>query len=254
MTTANFRAAAAFVALTAATFAQQPAQPTPRPTAEELLAEAKVAARRGAQAEFLRHGRSLLDLQPGDPVGHLIVAMAHASLGPSFGKDLALQALRRLLAQLEQTPATTRQVLCEFALLRGNDLARLREAIASWRSELERGRALLLAPDQPTLSRVSARAEQELAELGKQIAAEKAKLAHARKQITATERELERARKRKFVAGEGMRDLQPLVDKLTNYRRTVTLTERHLREFDAKSRTLRERARQLSTRLSQLTQ
>ena len=145
-------------------------------------------------------------------------------------------------------------MLCEFALLRGNDLARLREAIASWRSELERGRALLLAPDQPTLSRVSARAEQELAELGKQIAAEKAKLAHARKQITATERELERARKRKFVAGEGMRDLQPLVDKLTNYRRTVTLTERHLREFDAKSRTLRERARQLSTRLSQLTQ
>lgn len=252
MTTASFRAATAFMALAAATFAQQAAQST-RPTAEELIASAKVAARRGAQAEFLRHGRSLLDLQPSDPVGHLIVAMAHASLGPNFGKDLALQALRRVLAHLEQAPVATHHLLCEFALLRGSDLARLREAIASWRSELERGRALLLAPDQPTLSRASARAEQELTELGKLIAAEKGKLAHARKQTTTTERELERARKRKFVAGEGMRDLQPLADKLTNYRRTVALAERHLREFEAKARTLRERARQLSARLSQLT-
>jgi hypothetical protein len=223
--------------------------------AADLLAAARLARSRGAQTEVLAFGYRLRDLAQDDPVGPFLIAAAHASLGPSFAKDVALHAFARVLALTgdDLAPAAAKRLLAISVDYTGRaGLDALRSSVRAWQADLSAGKVLLLAPDKTTLVRASARADRRVEQVAGWAAAERAKLQRVRQQKKAAERALQRERTRKRALGEGFRDLQPYLDRIASCARTISASERALRDHETDLKALRAEAKRLAGRLAQL--
>lgn len=264
MTRLHACAVAMAVALSRSLFgAQAPAAEQLRPddaatTADDLLQQARRLRRAGKQAEFLATAEKLRALAPDDPSGHLLVASARASLGPSFAKDVALQAFARVLALAADDLAPVRaQRLIELAAEVGAAskharLATTRDAVRGWQGELAAGKTLLLAPDLDTLARTSDRAGRRVEQVAGWLTSERKKLSRARQRQKAAERDLARERARAQKPGAGLIDLQPIVDRIASSQRDMAQCERVIREHDLDLKALRAEARRLAGRLAQI--
>jgi len=219
-----------------------------------LAARALDARALGQQAVLLARGYELRAAAPTEPIGHLVLAFGHGSLGPRFAREVAEQAFGKVLQTLAAPlPADAVQRVLAFAGVRPRDgIDGLRARVHAWLQELGLGEPLLLAPDHAALVRLVDRLGRRVDSVASRLAGERARLERLRQEKRRAERALERERTRARNASSGLVDLQPYVDAIASRQRGIRSSESRRREYEAELAALRTRADRARSRLAQL--
>lgn len=223
-------------------------------TIDALVAAADFARSKGEQASFVACGYRLRNLWPADPLGHFVLAIGHASLGPRFAKDVALHAFARFTALVQEPlAAEVERRLLDFADVRQRGgLAGLRKLVRQWQHDLEGGQQLLLVPDRAALVQANNAIARRVDKVAGWVASERSKLERLRRRKKAAEQALQREQTRKRRLGEAMIDLQPFVDRITSSARAIGTSERRLAQHERDLAALRPEAKRLSQRAREL--